>query len=408
MRKKKNAIRADGRIAVQVYIGRGDDGKRKYKTAYGRTQAEAEASAAALRKKYRRDCVRFSPDEPFSVFADAYWETANTGESTSYMVGLQGRIEWWKNHVGTYPISDISLSMLQEPLNVLAKRNPRTKKPTSKKTIGDYIGVANQIFSIAIKNQVINFNPAEYLDVPSAARNKQERRALDDNEQQWIIDTPHKMQPAAMIIMYGGLRRGEVLPLLVKDVDLDNKLITVNKSVKMVNGTPVLKSGTKTDAGVRTAGIPDILVDYLRVYLTGKSPLEYVFPGKDGKMVTESAWRRMWDSYLVDLNLKYGNPIDRKGNLAKSKFNPNGIDVTIPRITSHWLRHTYATILYLSGVDKLEAAEMMGHEDVKMILEVYAHLDRLYKQRSISKVDAYLTDKKICKSNASHVLQKNE
>ena len=32
MRKKRNAIRADGRIAVQVYIGRGEDGKRKYKT----------------------------------------------------------------------------------------------------------------------------------------------------------------------------------------------------------------------------------------------------------------------------------------------------------------------------------------------------------------------------------------
>lgn len=403
MRKKRNAIRADGRIAVQVYIGRGEDGKRKYKTAYGKTQAEAEAAADALRKKYKRNCIRFSPDSPFSVFADAFWETANTGENTSYMVGLQGRIEWWKDHVGAYPISDISLSMLQEPLNDLAKRNPRTKKQTSKKTIGDYIGVVNQIFTIAVKNQVINFNPAEYLDMPSAAKDKQERRALNDDEQQWIIDTPHDMQPAAMIIMYGGLRRGEVIPLLVKDVDLENKLITVDKSVKMVNGVPVLKRGAKTDAGTRTAGIPDILVDYLRVYLAGKSPLEYVFPGKGGKMVTESAWRRMWDSYLVDLNLKYGNSIDRKGNLAKSKFNPNGIDITIPHITSHWLRHTYATILYLSGVDKLEAAEMMGHEDVKMILEVYAHLDRLYKQRSVSKVDAYLSGKKICKSNASHV-----
>ena len=403
MRKKKNKVRADGRIAVQVYIGLGEDGKRKYKTAYGKTQAEAEAAAAILRKKYKKDCVRFSPDDHFSVFADAFWETANTGENTSYMVGLQGRIEWWKDHVGAYSISDISLYMLQEPLNALAKRNPRTNKPTSKKTIGDYIGVANQIFTVAVKNQVINFNPAEYLDMPSAARDKQGRRALNDDEQQWIIDTPHDMQPAAMIIMYGGLRRGEIIPLLVKDVDLENKLITVDKSVKMVNGVPVLKHGAKTDAGIRTAGIPDILVDYLRVYLAGKSPLEYVFPGKGGKMVTESAWRRMWDSYLVDLNFKYGNPIDRKGNLAKSKFNPNGIDITIPHITSHWLRHTYATILYLSGVDKLEAAEMMGHEDVKMILQVYAHLDRLYKQRSVSKVDTYLSDKKICKSNASHV-----
>lgn len=41
MARKKNAVRADGRIAVQVYIGR-VDGKRKYKTVYGTTQKEAD------------------------------------------------------------------------------------------------------------------------------------------------------------------------------------------------------------------------------------------------------------------------------------------------------------------------------------------------------------------------------
>ena len=42
MPKKRNTKRADGRIAVQVYVGRDENGKRKYKTVYGSTQKEAD------------------------------------------------------------------------------------------------------------------------------------------------------------------------------------------------------------------------------------------------------------------------------------------------------------------------------------------------------------------------------
>lgn len=398
MPKKSNKRDKYGRIRVRVYIGTDTQGKRIYKHAYGKTQKEADLKADAIRKKYRHSRTAYSPDDPFDVFADAYLDIKETNKDTSYMIGLRGRIAFWKDHLGSVPISDIHLCMLQDPLNELAKCNPRTQKPTGRKTIGDYIGTVKQIFRLAAKNRTIEYNPAEYLEMPSTASPKSQRRALDDEEQQWIIDTPHGMQLAAMIMMYGGLRRGELIPLQVKDVDFAKKQIQVTKAVEMVHGQPQIKQYTKTDSGVRIAGIPDILVDFLKTRLAGKSPLELVFPNRKGGMVTEGAWRRMWDSYLVELNFKYGNKVDRNGKIAKSKYNPNGIDMAIPRITAHWLRHTYATILYLSGVDKLEAAAMMGHKDVKMILEIYSHLDRLYGKRSLDKINTYLKDNGKCVS----------
>ncbi|RKJ43659.1 hypothetical protein D7X25_25740, partial [bacterium 1XD42-8] len=46
MAKARNKRRADGRIAVQVYIGKDKEtGKRKYKTVYGNTQKEADEKA---------------------------------------------------------------------------------------------------------------------------------------------------------------------------------------------------------------------------------------------------------------------------------------------------------------------------------------------------------------------------
>ena len=52
----KNKKRADGRYSCQVYLGKGPDGKRKYKTFYGSTLREAKAAADAFRLDCR--CLR--------------------------------------------------------------------------------------------------------------------------------------------------------------------------------------------------------------------------------------------------------------------------------------------------------------------------------------------------------------
>ena len=77
-------------------------------------------------------------------------------------------------------------------------------------------------------------------------------------------------------------------------------------------------------------------------------------------------------------------------------------EITIPKFTPHWLRHTFATLLYLSGVDVLTAKEQLGHSDIKTTLSIYTHLDATYKRRSMNKLDTYLDGTNdTCKSDAS-------
>ena len=64
----------------------------------------------------------------------------------------------------------------------------------------------------------------------------------------------------------------------------------------------------------------------------------------------------------------------------------------IPAFTAHWLRHTYVTLLYMSGVDVLTAKEQAGHADIKTTMEIYTHLDSEFKKHNISKLDEYLED----------------
>ena len=108
----------------------------------------------------------------------------------------------------------------------------------------------------------MDYNPAGPVKVPNK-NEKTKRRALTKEEQLWIVETSHRAKLPAMIMMYAGLRRGEVIPLTWADVDLENKTIRINKSVEMRGNACHLKPYTKTQAGMRTVPIPNVLNDYL-------------------------------------------------------------------------------------------------------------------------------------------------
>ena len=120
--------------------------------------------------------------------------------------------------------------------------------------------------------------------------------------------------------------------------------------------------------------------------------------------MSESAYRKMWSSYQAELNYKYGNfdgqiQLDSKtGKIKKfvkpdSKYDPKGIPMVIPNITAHMLRHTFITNMYLAGVDALTACEQAGHEDVQTTLNIYTHLDGIYKKKEISKLNDFYAAK---------------
>ena len=185
-------------------------------------------------------------------------------------------------------------------------------------------------------------------------------------------------------MMYSGLRRGELIPLTWNDIDLKNKTIRVNKTVDLKGKKPKVKKEAKSSAGLRTVRIPQRLVSYLK---NQKQDKILVCPAASGKMMTAAAWRALWKSYVKELNLKYG----KVKKATKSKF-AHSMPMTIPPITAHWLRHTFATLLYLSGVDVITAKEQLGHADVKTTLNIYTHLDKQFKEKNIEKLDDYLEE----------------
>lgn len=315
---------------------------------------------------------------------------------------------------GYAPITELRMQDINDILVQLAKENPKTHKPTSKATIKKLRNAAYNIFEMAVDSRVIEINPIRIQNGKRAAIGAAAipRRALTKEERFWIQDTPHRAQRAAMIGMYAGLRRGELIPLQWDSVRLEERQIVVERFVEFDANIPVVKMEGKSESAFRVIDIPQVLADFLREEklkdLRSGIINTLVCPDTRGKMYTSSGWRALWNSYLADLNIKYGHSIRSDGRPVTSKYIREPIKLTIPNITAHWLRHTYATILYMSGVDVLTAKEQLGHADIKTTLEIYTHLDKLYKRKNMQKLDDFLsgelTNANVERQNSSCVI----
>lgn len=187
-------------------------------------------------------------------------------------------------------------------------------------------------------------NPARARSIKPPKGTVGTHRAITQEERRLIETTPHRFRLAALIMLYAGLRRGEVLALDANDI---TDVITVRRAVSYVSNQPIV-STPKTAAGVRRVPVLSVL----RPFLSDLSGL--VLKGSNGSFLTEQAWQRGWESYLRALSAAAGHDII---------------------IRAHDLRHSYCTMLRDAGVDMHQAIIWMGHADEKMILRIYDHPD---------------------------------
>ncbi len=392
MPKRKNATRSDGRIAVQIYLGIGEDGKRKVKTVYGKTQKEVNEKAAELRAQLGRGLDISKMKDSFKDWSKLFLSVQKKKITDSEYNTKSKRIEYFYDYIGDFQLNAVKVFQIESALIDLAKKNPFTGKPTADKTLRAYRQSCSQVFAFAIKNRAIEFNPADLAEIPKNAP-KNERRALTETERKWIqnLSDDNRAKCPAMVAMFCGLRRGELSALTWNDVDLYNKILTVNKSYDFKSKN--IKS-PKTAAGVRKIPIPDVLVEYLKS-VPRKSI--YVCRSAKNKMITDMGWKRLLDSLMLDLEMQNGNREGKK----KKKCAPGVTAFTIQKFGWHDLRHTYATILFEAGVDVLTAQYLLGHASAETTMKIYTHLSDAQKERSIVKLNEFVSGNDAFKSNSS-------
>ena len=132
-----------------------------------------------------------------------------------------------------------------------------------------------------------------------------------------------------------------------------------------------IEQGAKSKSGIRIVDIPDELVNYLKKQ-PAHNPQDYIVTTAKGNIMTDTAWRRLWNSYMADLNIKYGD-FSAFEHKPKSKFDRNGVPFVINRFTAHCLRHTCATNHFYAGHDLMYVQQQLGHSKPETTLNIYTH-----------------------------------
>lgn len=246
--------------------------------------------------------------------------------------------------------------------------------------IKKYCGTINSIFETAVQDGVILRNPCFSTDRPKGTEGT--HRAITDEERQLIHDSVgmHDMAIGAMVMLYAGLRRGEVIALRSSDIDLQAKRINVSEAVSFESNQPIL-GDPKTRAGVRSVPV----FSPLESVLQGASG--YILQRQTGELMSLSAFDRKWDSYKSFMETKmnrcykrwYGKTKEHKKIVAEGGKLLPWREFTV---RPHDLRHSFATMLYDAGVDMKTAIRWMGHKDEKMIMKIYAHLTEEREKRA--------------------------
>jgi integrase len=156
-----------------------------------------------------------------------------------------------------------------------------------------------------------------------------------------------------------GMRRGELLALRWKDVDLDGAKLRVEQSLEQTKRGGLVFKAPKTRHGRRTITLPASIVAELRAHL--KATLERRMVLGQGKVDDDALVFATWDG-----NTRSPNAMTKEWRRA--------IHTAKLKATFHSLRHTHASSLIAAGIDVLSISRRLGHGSPAITLGVYGHL----------------------------------
>jgi integrase len=301
--------------------------------------------------------VKKVPNTTFHELCKQYWDTRG---KHFRMNGLDCMVEIWKDGLGNVAIKELTTAKVEKFLN---DRMRSADRPLEKDTEGEPIkrrkfGAASRNRHLTMLKAMFNWGVQEGLTLSNPTDGIKRMREtgartrfLDSSEVNCLLArASDDIRPIVITAIHTGMRRGEILKLRWPDVDLQNRVLTVQES----------KSGKN-----RTIPIDDTPHETLKA-LPSRFKKGYVFPHSSGEP-------------MGDLQHKFQR-LAKKAGTGDTRF--------------HDLRHTFASHLVINGVDLKTVQELLGHSTIIMTMR-YSHLAKSHRNQAIRTLDmAFQTDTK--------------
>jgi len=306
-------------------FGRGADGKRIRREFYGKTKKEAEAKLNAYKQSIEKGLVA---NYDRQLFGDLLKEwiydiMLNSKLAQSSKERYEGTFRNYLQQSVLYnkKMNEISSRVLQSYFNDLIFEG---KSSSVVKNIHKLLKI---FFGYAVDEDIILKNPAKSKHI-TISTNDEDKKKIDiftDDELETLINglDKHHLRPIIILALGSGMRRGEILGLLVKNIDFEKCTIKVDRTLrtnKYINsdGSYYYLQETqkpKSKTSIRTIAIPESVVTVLREYLETKyltdvsdiDPEAFVFTSKEGNPLNGRNVLRSYKRLLVKLEIDEKN-----------------------------------------------------------------------------------------------------
>ncbi|MBR3003039.1 MAG: site-specific integrase [Clostridia bacterium] len=232
--------------------------------------------------------------------------------------------------------------------------------------IKDIIIKLKSILRYTKKKYGIDFDFDVFTGISS---NSNEVEVFNEKERQKLyryLTTSNELRDLGVLIsLYSGLRIGEVCGLKWKDIDLENKIIYVNRTVQRVylgknEKSKIIITPPKTKKSKRKVPISKVLVEKLKEFNDDYSKECYITTGLDDKSYEPLTYRYDYKQVLIKCGIPY------------KKF--------------HVCRHTFATRCIRVGMDVKSLSEVLGHSNIGITMNLYVHSSYEVKKKYIDRL----------------------
>jgi integrase len=223
-----------------------------------------------------------------------------------------------------------------------------------------------QRFDLVVRDPTIGERPPKVVREEVVILTGDEARAIVTK----LVDNP--IYPKAIVALFTGLRRSELLALKWSSIDLDRKTLRVVEALEETAAGLRFKT-PKSRAGKREITLPDIVVAVLRDHRkrqseqrmklgAGRLPADaLVFSRLDGGPLSPNALSKEWAKAAASIGVK---------------------------ATLHAARHTHVSFLIDAGINVVKISRRVGHADIATTLNVYAHLFDAREDKSAEAINA--------------------
>jgi len=344
--------RKDGRYVGKFIAEYADNGKAQYHYVYGKTYEEAESKVLIGREI----ASRYLSGRYITV-GKVYQEWLNAVVNRVKESTLANYRNKFEKHIlpefGDIPCADLTAGRinafinqkLADGLSASYVRDIFTVFKTMLKYAQEEYG-----FRLSLKNVVL----------PKAER-KQVEKICDTEQKKLVSYLKANMSLTAfgiLLSLFMGLRIGELCGLKWEDVDFQNKILHIRRTVQRIssaNGnrkTKIVISAPKSATSFREIAIPDMLMEYFEMFRSEAN--HFILSGTD-KPVEPRTMQYRYKKILQSAEVEDHN--------------------------YHKLRHTFATNSAEKGFNVKALSAVLGHSNVTLTLNRYIHPDRTYERR---------------------------